>query len=383
MSTDHTQAITPPQELNNDVPNAKRKKLFTLLGGVVALAAIGYGSYWYFIGSHYVETDNAYVAVEQAQVSAEVTGTIKQVNVVDTQTVKKGDVLVMLDDTDARLALAQAEAQLASAQRRVKGYLATDDGLQAQSQARTADQVRANAQLASAQSELDRASIDLKRRQALAKSGSVSGEELTNAQNSFNTAQANLTAAQAAAKQAEANFRASIGSLKANQVLTENTTVDTNPEVALARAKRDQAKIDLARTVIHATADGVVAKRQAQIGQRVQAGTGLMTIVPIQNAHIDANFKEVQLNKVRVGQPAEVVSDLYGSKVVYHGKVAGLSGGSGSAFSMIPAQNATGNWIKVVQRLPVRIELDPKELQEHPLQVGLSTEVTIDTSKAD
>ncbi|WP_287878392.1 HlyD family efflux transporter periplasmic adaptor subunit [Aquitalea sp.] len=359
---------------------AKRKKLFTLLGAVVGVAAIGAGTYWTLVASHHVSTDNAYVAVEMAQITPEVSGTVREVLAVDTQQVKRGDILVKLDDKDAALNLAQAEAELARAERRVQGYLASDEGLQAQVQARIADQARSNAQLVSARADLQRAELDLKRRQALAKSGSVSGEELSNAQNMFSTASANLTAAEAAAKQAEANARAAQGSLKANQTLTVNTTVDTNPEVALARAKRDQARLDLARTIIRAPVDGVVAKRQAQVGQRVQAGSQLLSVVPLQQAHVDANFKEVQLDKVRIGQPATLTADLYGSRISYHGKVAGLAGGSGAAFATIPAQNATGNWIKVVQRLPVRIALDPAELRAHPLQVGLSMEVTIDTA---
>ncbi|OHX12571.1 efflux transporter periplasmic adaptor subunit [Chromobacterium sphagni] len=359
----------------------QRKKLFTLLFGVVAAAAIGYGAYWTLIASHHVSTDNAYVAAEIAQLTPEVAGTVKEVKVVDTQPVKAGDVLVVLNDNDARLNLAQAEAELARAERRVQGYFANDEGLAAQAQARSADQARSAAQLVAARADLARAKLDLSRRQALAKSGSVSGEELSNAQNAFATADASLKAAEAAAKQSEASYRAAVGSLKANQTLTADTSVDTNPEVALARAKRDQARLDLARTVIRAQVDGVVAKRQAQVGQRVQAGTPLLSVVPLQDAHVDANFKEVQLSKVRVGQPVELTADLYGGKVVYHGKVAGLSGGSGSSFAMIPAQNATGNWIKVVQRLPVRIALDPAELKAHPLQVGLSMEATIDTSE--
>ncbi|PXX51269.1 MULTISPECIES: HlyD family efflux transporter periplasmic adaptor subunit [Aquitalea] len=359
---------------------AKRKKLFILLGSAVALGAVAAGSYWTLVASHHVSTDNAYVAAEIAQVTPEVSGTVREVLAVDTQAVKRGDILARLDDSDAKLNLAQAEAELARAERRVQGYLASDEGLQAQIQARLAEQARSNAQLASARADLQRAELDLKRRQALAKSGSVSGEELSNAQNVFSTASASLSAAEAAAKQAEANARAAQGSLKANQTLTVNTTLDNNPEVALARAKRDQARLDLARTVIRAPVDGVVAKRQVQTGQRVQSGTQLMSVVPLQQVHVDANFKEVQLDKVRIGQPATLTADLYGSRITYHGKVAGLSGGSGAAFATIPAQNATGNWIKVVQRLPVRIALDPAELRAHPLQVGLSMEVTIDTA---
>ncbi|EEG09789.1 HlyD family secretion protein [Pseudogulbenkiania ferrooxidans] len=370
-------ATAPLPQIDNA---AKRKKLFLALGGAVALSAAAYGAYWTLVASHHVTTDNAYVAAEIAQVTPSISANVRAVKVVDTQAVKRGDVLVELDDTDARLALEQAEAELARAERKVKGYLASDDGLQAQVSARDAELLRAKAQLSSAQSDLERAKIDLERRQALAKSGSVSGEELTHAKTAYDTAKSALEAAKAALAQAGANKLAAQGSLKANQTLTANTTVDTNPEVALARAKRNQARVDLERTVIRAPIDGVVAKRQVQVGQRIQSGAQLMSVVPLQQVHVDANFKEVQLEKVRVGQPVTLHSDIYGSDVVYHGKVVGFSGGSGSAFSLIPAQNATGNWIKVVQRLPLRIELDPAELKVHPLQVGLSMTATVDTA---
>jgi membrane fusion protein (multidrug efflux system) len=183
--------------------------------------------------------------------------------------------------------------------------------------------------------------------------------------------------------QAKASRAAAIGSLDANKVLIANTTVDTNPEVLLARAKRDQASVDLERTVLRAPVDGVVASRQVLVGQRVQSGASVMSVVPIESVHVDANFKEIQLDNVRLGQPVELKSDLYGSKVVYHGKVAGLAGGAGSAFAMIPAQNATGNWIKVVQRLPVRVAIDAADLRAHPLGVGLSMDATVDTRGGD
>ena len=176
-----------------------------------------------------------------------------------------------------------------------------------------------------------------------------------------------------------ANVHSTIGSKKANAALIQDTTVDTNPEVLLAKARLEQARVDLSRTRIFANVDGVIAKRQVQVGQRVQIGAPLMSVVPLHTVHVDANFKEVELRSVKVGQPVEITADLYGNEVVYHGTVSGFSGGTGSAFAMIPAQNATGNWIKVVQRLPVRIELDPTELARRPLQVGLSMIATIDT----
>lgn len=368
-----------------DAPRAaaSRKKGFLGLAAAVAIAAGGYAAYYYFIGSRYVTTDNAYSAAEVAEVTPAVGGIVQAVNVVDTQHVKKGDVLIQLDDTDARLALAQAEADLGMAQRRVRSYLANDEGLAAQVKAREADEKQAQARLAAAQADFSKAQIDLKRREALVKSGSVSGEELTNARNALIQTEANLNAAKAAAAQALANRLSTIGSKKANAAQIVDTTVDTNPEVMLAKARVAQAKVDLERTIIKAPVDGVVAKRQVQIGQRIQIGAPLLSVVPLQNVHIDANFKEVELRKVQIGQPVEVTADIYGDKVVYHGVVSGLSGGTGSAFSMIPAQNATGNWIKVVQRLPVRITLDKHELAQRPLQVGLSMEATIDTSKIE
>lgn len=376
--TSPTQTLSATEMPAGELP-ARRKKLFMLLGGAIAAAAVGYGSYWALVASHYVSTDNAYVAAEIAQVTPEVAGTVRAVQVMDTQHVKKGDTLVLLNDSDASLALAQAQAELERAERRVRGFFANDAGLTAQVQARSAEQTRAAAQLALARSDLERAQIDYQRRETLVKSGSVSAEELSNAKNALSVAEARHRDAEAAATQNEANYRAAIEALKSNQTLTEGSTLDSNPEVVLARARRDQARLDLARTVIRAPIDGVVAKRQVQVGQRVQAGVNLLSVVPLQQAHVDANFKEVQLEKVRLGQAVKLTSDLYGSKAVYHGKVVGLAGGSGSAFAMIPAQNATGNWIKVVQRLPVRIALDPAELKAHPLSVGLSMTATIDT----
>jgi membrane fusion protein (multidrug efflux system) len=358
-----------------------RKTLFVALLAGVTLCGAGYYAYDYYIGSRYVTTDNAYVGAETAHVTPLVGGPVKEVRVSDTDTVKAGDVLVVLDDTDARLALTQAEAALAQAERRVRGYFANDEGLSAQVLARGADQARAAADVIAAQSALDRARVDFGRRQALASTGSVSGEELTAAENAFRQASAAFDAARAAQAQAAANREAAIGALKANAVLVSNTTVDTNPEVTAARARFEQAKVDLERTVIRAPVDGVVVQRAVHVGQRVQSGASLMSIVPIGEAYVDANFKEMQLTKVREGQEVELTSDLYGSDVVFHGRVVGLAGGTGSAFALIPAQNATGNWIKVVQRVPVRIAIDRDDLLKHPLRVGLSMEATINTGR--
>jgi len=356
-----------------------RKKLFTLLALTVVAAAVGVFAYEHFFASRYVSTENAYTAAEMAQVTPFVGGIVREVRVSDTQAVRRGDVLVVLDDTDARLALEQAEAELGRAQRRVRGYVANDASLAAQVVARDSDRIRAEAQLASAASDLERAKVDLERREALSDSGSVSADEVTRARNAFQTASAALAAAKAAAAQTTANRVAALGQREANATLIADTTEAANPEVALARAKRDQARVNLERVVVRAPVDGVVARRAVQLGQQVAAGTPLLAIVPMGQVHVDANFKEGQLDKVRIGQPVEVESDLYGRSVVYHGTVQGLSGGTGSAFAAIPAQNATGNWIKVVQRVPVRIALDPKELAQRPLQVGLSMTATVDT----
>jgi len=360
-------------------PGARRKWLFALLGGTVLAAAAGYGAYEVIHASRSVSTDNAYAATETAQVTPAVGGIVREVRVDDTQAVRRGDIVVVLDDTDARLALDQSEAELGRALRRVRGYVANDDSLAAQIAARASEQQRAAAQVAAAQADLDRARVDLARREALAASGSVSGDELTKARNAFEIAQANLSAAQATAAQSRANHHAAVGSREANAVLIAGTTEEGNPEVTLARARRDQARVNLERTVVRAPVDGVVAKRSVQLGQQVQAGSPLLSVVPVGDMHVDANFKEVQLNRVHVGQAVTLESDRYGRKVVYHGVVAGLAGGTGAAFATIPAQNATGNWIKVVQRLPVRIRLDARELAARPLQVGLSMKATIDT----
>lgn len=329
----------------------KRRRLFLILGAVVAKIALGYAWYQHSYASHFVSTDNAYTAAETAQVTPTVAGIVREVHVADTAQVNAGDILVVLDDTDAKLALDQAEAELGRALRRVRGYVANDANLAAK--------------VIAARADLERTKVELNRRQALADSGSVSTEELTKAVNAFDTAKANFAAAEAARE--------------ANAVFIAGTTEENNPEVTLMRAKRDQARVNLERTLIRAPVTGVVARRSVQVGQQLQAGSPILSIVPLANVHVDANFKEGQLAKVQIGQRVEIESDLYGSNVKYHGVVIGLSGGTGSTFATIPAQNATGNWIKVVQRLPVRIELDKNELAKRPLQIGLSMTATIDT----
>ena len=305
----------------NDTDAKTRRKrivLFSLLALAVAVAGGGYYTYWKRVGSRYMTTDNAYTAAEVAVVTAQIDGPVAAVNVVDSQQVKHGDILIAIDDTDARLALRQAEADLA----------------------------RVEAQVVSATADAERSGIDLQRRQALVASGSVSGDELTKVINGASDARAALNAARAA--------------------------------VALAEARVDKAKVDLGRTMIRSPIDGVIARREVQLGQRVQPSTPLLDVVPVSEMYVNANFKEVQLKKVRPGQSVELESDLYGHKVAFHGIIEGFNGGTGAAFALIPAQNATGNWIKVVQRLPVRIRLNPDELAAHPLRVGLSMNAKVD-----
>ncbi|HUQ11806.1 MAG TPA: HlyD family secretion protein [Steroidobacteraceae bacterium] len=364
MTTMQTEKFDQAGTVIDEAARYKRKRSLLILAGVVVALGVGYGSYNHLYASRFIATDNAYTAAETASVTPSVGGIVREVRVTDTSYVHQGDVLLVLDDIDARLSLAQAEAELGRAQRRVRGYVANDESLAAQIAARAQDEKRAAA-------DLERATIDLTRRENLAASGSVSGDELTRARNSFESAKAALG-------QARSNYSSALGARAANAALLSSTE-DSNPEVALARSRRDQAQVNLDRTVIRAPVDGVVARRSVQVGQQVQPGTPVLAIVPLAQVHVDANFKEGQLERVRIGQPVEVVSDLYGSAVTYHGKVIGLSGGTGATFAAIPAQNATGNWIKVVQRVPVRIQLDAGELARNPLQVGLSMEATIDT----
>jgi len=357
----------------------KKKRVKVLLALAAAKVVIGGG--WYLLhDTSHVSTDNAYVQADSAQVTPLVSAAVIDAPVVNTQVVRKGQILLRLDDSDARLALARVEADYAKARRQFSQTAANSGSLAAQVAARDADIGQARAQLASAEASFGKARIDLGRRSELAGSGAVSGEELTNAKNAYATAQANLALARSAVATASATTSAARENLAANQALIAGSTIDTSPEVAAAKARVDQARLDLERTVIRAPIDGVVTNRQVQVGQRISAGSPVMTIVPTGSVYVDANFKEGQLAKVRPGQKVELISDLYGDDVVYHGRVAGFSGGTGSAFALIPAQNATGNWIKVVQRLPVRVQLDPRELRAHPLRVGLSMEAKIDVS---
>lgn len=357
-----------------------RRKWLTRLAIAVLVMGSVYALWYLLVGRNHVSTDNAYVNAEIAQVTPLISAQVVEVRVSDTQAVKRGDILVRLDPTNARIAITQAQAELAEARRRFRQAAATSTSLAAQVEARGADIAQARAQMAAAKADFEKARIDLRRREALAPEGAVSGEEVTSARKAFAAAQAGLAQARAGLATAQATQGAAEGQLAANNALVSGSTVETDPAVLAAKAKLENAQLDLERSVIRAPIDGVVTRRQVQVGQRVAQGSPIMSIVPIGQVYVDANFKERQLRRVKVGMPATVVADIYGSGVVYHGKVAGFSGGTGSSMALIPAQNATGNWIKVVQRLPVRIALDPKELAAHPLRVGFSTEVEIDIS---
>ncbi len=367
VSSEELEHATQIEALDQPPANALRKKLFAIFAGVLILGGGAFFTYEKLIGAKHISTDNAYVDAETAQVTALTAGPVAEVRVQDTQAVERGDVLVVLDDVDQRLELSRALSELDQVERRVRGLTATDNALGGQIGARQADLARARA-------DLTRATAEYRRREPLAASGAVSGEELT-------TAQTALRSAEAVVQQAEANLRAAEGTREANRALIVGVSVDENPEVQAARTRVAMARVALERTVVRAPVDGIVSRRSVEVGQMVQAGTPLMTVVPIQSAYVNANFKEGQLRSVRVGQRVELESDLYGSSVVYHGRVVGFSGGTGAAFAVVPAQNATGNWIKVVQRLPVRIALDEEELRAHPLRVGLSMKATIDLSE--
>ena len=361
---------------------AKRKRLLLIFAIVLAVIAICYFLYDTLVLSKRVSTDNAYVAAETAQVMPLVSGQVIEVAVGDTQNVKRGDVLMRLDDSDQQIAVAQAEADLAGAERRYGQTAATGDALQAQVDARSAEIGTARAQLLVAQGNLERAQTDYRRRQALVAAGAVSGDEVTAATNALRTARANIVVAQAGIAQATATRASALEDRAANTALTHGTTQATAPEVLTARAKLRQAKLDLSRTIVRAPIDGIISQRNVQIGQRLAPGTAAMAIVPVDKLYVNANYKEGQLQHVRIGQHATLTSDLHGGDAVYHGRVVGLAGGTGASSALIPAQNATGNWIKVVQRLPVRIALDSKELRDHPLRVGLSMNAEIDISDA-
>jgi membrane fusion protein (multidrug efflux system) len=329
--------------------NTKRRMLMSLIVLVVIIAAVAYGFYYFLIARFHESTDDAYVNGNVVQITPQVVGTVISVNADDTQTVHVGEPLVVLDPADSKVALDQAEANLAQTVRQVRTLFVNNDQFQAQ--------------VAMRQSDLSRAQDDLRRRMTIAQTGAVSIEEISHARDDVRSAQASLNAAEQ--------------QLQSNRALTANTDIANHPNVLAAAAKVRDSYINFARNTMPAPVTGYVAKRSVQVGQRVSPGNPLMAIVPLNGVWVDANFKEVQLTHMRIGQPVELTADVYGSGVVFHGKVIGFSAGTGSAFSLLPAQNATGNWIKVVQRLPVRIGLDPQELEKHPLRIGLSMNVDV------
>ncbi|MCW0199004.1 HlyD family efflux transporter periplasmic adaptor subunit [Sphingopyxis sp.] len=376
-------ALPEPASPENGAAMAKRKKLLRILAIVVVSIAALWGIWYFLTQAGRVSTDNAYVGADSATVTALVPGPVKAVRVSGTQVVKKGDVLVILDDADQRIAVADAEAALRQARQRYGQSSANADAARARVSARGAEIAQAQARLRDADAAVAKARAELARRESIAGTGAVSAEELTAARTALASAGAARDLAAAGIASAEATRGSASGDLGAAEAVVRGTTIDTAPDVAAAQARLDKARLDLERTVIRAPVDGVVTNRQVQVGQRIAAGAPIMIVVPIATAYVDANFKESQFKRIRLGQPVELTSDYYGGDVVYRGKVIGIAGGTGAAFSLIPAQNATGNWVKVVQRLPVRIALDPKELKAHPLRVGLSMEATIDTRGND
>ena len=345
------------------------RKTLIAAGVLGVAAALAYAAYYVLVLDHFERTDDAYVQANVIQITPQVSGTVVAIGSDDTDRVRQGQVLIKLDPADAKVALDQAQAQLAQAVREVRTLYANNGSLAAQVQVRQADLVRA-------QSELARAQDDASRRAPLLASGAVGKEE-------FNHANAVLESAHSAVLAAQSALEVARQQLASNQSLTEGTTVLHHPNVERAAATVRQAYLALQRATLLAPVSGYVAKRSVQVGQRVQAGTPLMAVVALDDPWVDANFKESQLQNIRIGQAANLTADVYGHRVVYHGKVLGLGAGTGAAFSLLPAQNATGNWIKVVQRVPVRIALDAQEIHDHPLRVGLSMEVDVDTLHQD
>jgi membrane fusion protein, multidrug efflux system len=349
--------------------NPRRRRALTALAAVVVVAGLGWGAYEWLVASNYESTDNAYVQGNVVQITPQIGGTVMAIYADDTDFVKAGQPLVRLDPADAKVALEQAEANLAQTVRQVRTLYANNGSLEAQVQLRQAD-------IAKAQADLQRANDDLRRRESLVGNGAVSTEELNHARTA-------VEAARSALAQAQAGVTAAREQLASNRALTEGTSVEQHPSVQQAAAKVRDAWLTAQRAALPAPVDGYVAKRTVQVGQRVAPGTPLMSIIPLRQVWVDANFKEGQLRKIRLGQPATLTADVYGKHVEYHGKVEGMGAGTGSAFALLPAQNATGNWIKVVQRVPVRITLDPKEISANPLRVGMSMNVDVDVHNLD
>jgi membrane fusion protein, multidrug efflux system len=329
--------------------NSRRWLWLSIFGGAFLLIGAAYTLYWANVLRYRQSTDDAYVNGNVVQITPQISGTVVSIGADDTQFVKAGQALVRLDQADSKVALDQSEAQLARTVREVRNLFATS------AQLRAAVEMR--------QSDLAMAQKDLARREGLANSGAISTEELQHARDAARTAQAALLSAQQ--------------QLAGNQARVDGTTLENHPDVRNASAAVRNAYLGYSRTVLPAPVSGFVARRAVQLGQRVSPGAALMSVVPLDQVWVDANFKEPQLAGMRVGQPVTLTADLYGGSFRYHGKVAGFGAGTGSAFALLPAQNATGNWIKIVQRVPVRIALDAHEIAEHPLQIGLSMKAEV------
>lgn len=330
----------------------KRKGALLLLTLLFIIVAVAYGIYWFLVLRHYEETDDAYVAGNQVQIMAQVSGSVTKVWADNTDYVQKGDPLVTLDQTDAQQAFEKAQTQLAASVRQTRQQMINSKQLQASIEVK--------------KTALSQAQTDLNRRIPLGAANLIGREELQHARDTVASTQAELDVA--------------IQQYNANQAIVLGTKLEQQPAVLQAATEVRNAWLALQRTKIVSPISGYVSRRSVQPGAQITTTTPLMAVVPATNLWIDANFKETQLAHMRIGQPATVISDIYGDDVKYTGKVVGLDMGTGSAFSLLPAQNATGNWIKVVQRLPVRIELDEKQLAEHPLRIGLSTLVEVNTT---
>jgi membrane fusion protein (multidrug efflux system) len=356
----------------------RRRRVLAVLA-VAAVVVAGVALYWSVWERGSVYTDNAYVGGNIVQVTPQVGGTVVSIHADDTQLVQQGEPLVQLDRTDAQASLKAAEAALGEAVRSVRELYAREGVARSVLAVRRADIARARAEVERAKADEARAAAEHERRQALVAQGFVSGENLQNAKSSLDAARAQRAAAESALAESNATLEQAQQELASTRVMVDETSVEDHPRVQQAAARVREAYLALARTTILAPVGGHVAKRSVQLGQRVAAGTALMSVIPAQDMWVDANFKESQLADVRIGQPVDLIADLYGSSVHYQGRVVGLSAGTGAAFALLPAQNATGNWIKIVQRIPVRVALDPRELREHPLRIGLSVQATVDT----
>ena len=348
----NAESQTPQQPANK---KGTRKRALLLLTLLFVIIAVAYGIYWFLVLRHFEETDDAYVAGNQVQIMAQVSGSVTKVWADNTDFVQKGDVLVTLDQTDAQQAFEKAQTALATTVRQMRQTMINSKQLQASIDVK--------------KTALAQAQTDLNRRIPLGSANLIGREELQHARDAVASAQAQLDVA--------------IQQYNANQAIILGTKLEDQPTVKQAATEVRNAWLALQRTRIVSPMTGYVSRRSVQPGAQISPTTPLMAVVPANNLRVDANFKETQLAHMRIGQPVTVISDIYGDDVEYHGKVVGLDMGTGSAFSLLPAQNATGNWIKVVQRLPVRVELDEKQLAQHPLRIGLSTLVKVDTTNRD